>query len=65
MSMYVFEGVIALRDLARHDHRELAAALERATAHSQRASFCSKIWTQSLVLSSTYGTSILWNLARE
>lgn len=63
--MYVFEGVIALRDLARYDDRELAAALERATAHSQRASFCLDIWTQSLVLSSTYGTSILWSLARE
>jgi len=52
MSMYVFEGVIALRDSARHDDPELAAR-ERSTAHSQRTLFCLRIWIQSLVLSST------------
>lgn len=39
MSMYVFEGVIALRTSARYDGREAAAARECSTAHSQRASF--------------------------
>lgn len=65
MSVYITEGVVTLRDSARSDDRELAAACERSTAHSQRISLLRLwTWTQSLVLSSTHGISILWSLVQ-
>jgi hypothetical protein len=65
MSVFVTEGVVTLRDSARSDDRGLAAARERSTARSQRTSLLRLwTWTQSLVLSSTHGISILSSLVQ-